>query len=73
MAHWSETGNAERPGAGAAIRRVTERIAEAMRRYWWYRATVKELETLSDRDLKDIGINRWKIREVARAAVYGRD
>ncbi|HLS58923.1 MAG TPA: DUF1127 domain-containing protein [Paracoccaceae bacterium] len=44
-----------------------------MRRYWWYRATVKELETLSDRDLKDIGINRWKIREVARAAVYGRD
>lgn len=71
MAHWSETGNAERPGAGTAFRRGMERMVGAARRYRWYRATLNELETLSDRELKDIGIKRWKIREAARAAVYG--
>ena len=36
-----------------------------------YRATVNELSTMSDRDLKDIGINRLLIEQVAHDAAFG--
>ena len=34
-----------------------------------YRATVRELSRLNDRELDDIGIGRWQIRDVAMRAV----
>ena len=42
--------------------------AEAHERQTRYRATVLELESLSDRELMDIGISRWDIDRVAREA-----
>ena len=37
-----------------------------------YRATIAELEMLSDRELADIGMHRSNIREIAQEHVYGR-
>jgi len=35
-----------------------------------YARTVRELESLSDRELADLGLSRASLRDVARAAVY---
>lgn len=37
-----------------------------------YRRTVRELFALDRRELDDIGIAPWQIREIARRSVYGR-
>ncbi len=37
-----------------------------------YRRTCRELFSLDRRELDDIGIAPWQIREVARRSVYGR-
>lgn len=36
-----------------------------------YRQTLRELSTLTDRELTDLGIHRSMIREIARESVYG--
>jgi uncharacterized protein YjiS (DUF1127 family) len=36
--------------------------------YQRYRQTLRELESLTDRELEDIGIHRSQIREIAREA-----
>jgi len=45
------------------------RKAQAKRKV--YRATYHELSTLSDRDLRDLGIPRSNIRRLALEAAYG--
>ena len=35
-----------------------------------YKATVKELRALTDRELRDLGISRFDITRIAREAVY---
>ncbi len=37
-----------------------------------YRATLSELETLTDRDLNDLGIARASIKAIAHEAAYGK-
>jgi uncharacterized protein YjiS (DUF1127 family) len=37
-----------------------------------YRRTCRELFSLDRRELDDIGIAPWQIREIARRSVYGR-
>lgn len=37
-----------------------------------YRATLSELETLTDRDLNDLGIARSAIKAIAHEAAYGK-
>jgi uncharacterized protein YjiS (DUF1127 family) len=50
------------------VRRLITRL-EARLAYWLrYRATVNELEFLTDRQLADVGIVRANIREHARIA-----
>jgi uncharacterized protein YjiS (DUF1127 family) len=50
------------------VRRLITRL-EARLTYWLrYRATVNELEFLTDRQLADVGILRANIREHARMA-----
>ena len=44
--------------------------AQAQRRRIFTR-TLRELESLSDRDLADLGMHRLSIRDVARTAAYG--
>ena len=45
-------------------------IAERVRRYRTYRNTLNELESLSDRELDDLRLNRSSIRSVAYEAAY---
>lgn len=54
--------------------RLAARIAvwkEQLDQRTQYRATVRELNDLSDRELNDLGLGRSSIRFVARMAVYG--
>lgn len=43
---------------------------ENVARYRQFSKTVKELTSLSDRELRDLGISRYQIRDIAREAVY---
>ncbi len=57
----------------AAIRRWQTYIAN-----WWadrrkYHQTIAELHSFTDRELADIGINRWQIRRTAQASIAKRD
>jgi len=45
-------------------------IAERIARYRTYRTTLNELQTLSDRDLSDLGISRGEMRSIAYRAAY---
>lgn len=37
-----------------------------------YRRTLEELRRLSDRELRDLGLSRFSLREVAYDSVYGK-
>ncbi len=46
-----------------------------LRKSWadWreYRRTLDELEQLTDRDLQDLGLSRFSIKQIAYESVYG--
>ena len=44
-------------------------VLSKIRAYLRYRETVTELSRLSDRELDDLGINRFEIESVARLGV----
>lgn len=46
-------------------------LGERLALYRSYRATLEELEMLTDRELADIGMHRSNIRDIAREHVYG--
>jgi uncharacterized protein YjiS (DUF1127 family) len=50
---------------------VFARVRRALDDYRLYRATINELEALNSRELRDLGISRLSIREIARDSVYG--
>jgi uncharacterized protein YjiS (DUF1127 family) len=43
----------------------------AVRNWFLYRETVRELSALTPRQLSELGITEYDIRRVARDAVYG--
>lgn len=47
------------------------RVAQALADYRAFRNVQSELSALSDRELADLGISRFNVRDVAREAVYG--
>ena len=47
------------------------RLRKAVTDYRLYRQTVAELGALNDRELGDLGISRFAIRQVAHDSVYG--
>lgn len=61
--HHADFGHA-RPGLFA-------RLNGAIADYRLYRRTLAELEVLSNRELRDLGISRFAVRQVAYDAVYG--
>ena len=50
---------------------MRERFVAAAAKRKIYRTTLTELESLSSRDLADLGISRSSIKEIAREAAYG--
>lgn len=50
---------------------VARDLADAIAKRAAYRATVRELRALGDRELDDLGLSRWDIETVARRSVYG--
>jgi uncharacterized protein YjiS (DUF1127 family) len=53
-------------GGAGFVARVRKAIAD----YRLYRATFDELAQLNDRELADLGLTRFMIRDVARGSVY---
>ena len=47
-------------------------LNESRRRYSTYRQTVRELESLSERELLDLGLHRSMIENIALEAAYGK-
>ena len=54
-------------GIGGFVARIRKAIADRRQ----YQQTFDELEALSDRELRDLGISRLSIREIAHDSVYG--
>lgn len=48
------------------------RIRKGWNDYQLYRRTLEELRAMSNRELRDLGISRYSIRQVALESVYGR-
>ena len=64
--------NAYATYANSAEPGILARLQQALADYRAYRAVRDELDTLTDRDLADIGLSRLTVRDVALAAAYGR-
>ena len=52
------------------IRWIREDLTKRLDRYRLYRKTLAELSTLSDREMNDLGIDRFSLRDIARQAAY---
>ena len=61
-----ELGTGRRP-------RLAGRARKALADYRLYRQTLDELQALSDRELRDLGISRFTIRDVAQTASTARE
>jgi uncharacterized protein YjiS (DUF1127 family) len=48
-----------------------DRVRKAWADHKLYRATLDELSALNDRELADLGLTRFMVREVAYESVYG--
>lgn len=47
---------------------IFSNVRKSVQRWNKYRDTVNELQQMSDRELADIGITRWQIKDVATKA-----
>ncbi|MDG1281485.1 MAG: DUF1127 domain-containing protein [Pseudorhodobacter sp.] len=67
--------NASRPAFAGLSDRFTSAwklVREALHRRAVFNTTMRELSTLSDRELSDLGIARTMIRQIALEAAYGK-
>jgi uncharacterized protein YjiS (DUF1127 family) len=71
MAYVNSTSIA-RKGFAYRLAALKEIVLTAIRQRRVYERTVAELNSLSDRELTDLGISRLSIPELAREAAYGR-
>ncbi len=63
------------PVLAAGERRVgtaATRLGEARQKFRSYRATLRDLRALTDRQLADVGLTRDMVKETAHRTVYGR-
>lgn len=67
MAHALTNSAAAASGLG-----LIDRARAAFARYRAYRNTLIELQSLSSRELADLGLSRASVRDVAREAAYSR-
>lgn len=59
-------------GAYAGGNGLLARVRKAIADYRTYRQTIDELASLSDRELADLGLSRFSVREIAYQSVYGK-
>lgn len=57
--------------AGTAPSGLFARISTAIADYRLYRKTIDELQGLTNRELQDLGLSRFSIRQIAFDSVYG--
>ena len=69
MAYASDTRTTS-ASIGDRVRELRSTLATRYAQHKVYRSTLKELESLTDRDLADLGLNRLVIQDVARKAAY---
>jgi uncharacterized protein YjiS (DUF1127 family) len=50
---------------------LIDRARTAIAQYRSYRQTLTELQSLSNRELADLGLSRFSLPDVARTAAYG--
>ncbi len=60
-----------REAVGKRLAALVERLKRRLEEERRYRQTVRELMSLDDRELDDIGISRGRIREIARNLARG--
>ncbi|SMX27894.1 hypothetical protein TRP8649_02005 [Pelagimonas phthalicica] len=70
MAYATHTDTAAQSGLGARVSTLLIDIRARLARRKVYRQTLTELQTLSNRELADLGLNRSIIRRVAYQAAY---
>ena len=58
---------------GARINEIVSLARESLAAYRIYRETHRELSSLSDRELSDLGIARSMITRISMDAAYGED
>jgi uncharacterized protein YjiS (DUF1127 family) len=66
----SATAGSPLAGAEQTAGTVLERLRASWRNYRAYRATIVELDALTDRQLADAGLSRAALRQTAYGAVY---
>ncbi len=66
------TTRVARKGLMDRVLMLKDQLAAALRQRKIYAQTVAELESLTDRELADLGISRLAISDVAREAAYGK-
>lgn len=57
--------------SGGVFTTLVARVRRGLADYRLYRETLEELQSLNDRELRDLGISRLSIRDIARESVYG--
>lgn len=70
MAMMTETQTAAAPSNGGFFARILAGLTERYTQYAAYRKIVDELSSLSDRDLRDLGLHRSMIRSLAHEEAY---
>ncbi|WP_226549954.1 DUF1127 domain-containing protein [Celeribacter naphthalenivorans] len=64
--------NSAATASSASFGGLFKALGERFARYRVYRETMLELSSLSDRDLRDLGMSRASINAVAHEAAYGK-
>jgi uncharacterized protein YjiS (DUF1127 family) len=72
MAYVNTTRFAARKGLLDRLAQVKDATIAAIHTRRVYARTVAELNSLTDRELSDLGISRLGIAEIAREAAYGK-
>ncbi|MEO0676356.1 MAG: DUF1127 domain-containing protein [Pseudomonadota bacterium] len=67
---YANTHTSSRFDLVARVRAVAADAAEAWARYRTYRETLDQLQELTDRELDDLGLSRWSLKDVARQSAY---
>ena len=70
MSTFDEVNNV-RPAINNSIGGYISGISARFAQYRTYRKTLEELQSMTDRELTDLGISRHSVRSIAYRAAYG--